>query len=175
MRLYESLCLTHLQQTDLAVDKLLLEFTGSSMKREIKTVHALAACDLHSYICSVFAILKKQTTYFHQHPQHTVKILIGGDRGGSYIKIHFKIVAPGIVSSAYNVHIVAISESLDSRQKMLTVLEPFEGPIENMQHKKFPLPRGLKVKVFLDADFIMLNLVMGHQRSATYPIIKDFL
>ena len=65
MRLYESLCLTHLQQTDLAVDKLLLEFTGSSMKREIKTVHALAACDLHSYICSVFAMLKKQTTYFH--------------------------------------------------------------------------------------------------------------
>ena len=51
MRLYESLCLTHLQQTDLAVDKLLLESTGSSMTREIKTVHALTACDLHSYIC----------------------------------------------------------------------------------------------------------------------------
>ena len=51
MRLYESWGLTHLQQTDLAVDKLLLESTGSSMTREIKTVHALTACDLHSYIC----------------------------------------------------------------------------------------------------------------------------
>ena len=123
----------------------------------------------------LFAIVKKQTTYFHQHPQHKIYILIGGDRGSSYIKIHFKIIAPGIVSSAYNVHIVAISEALDSRQKMVTVLEPFEGPIENMQHKNFPLPGGLKVKVFLDADFIMLDLAMGHQRSATYPIIKDLV
>ena len=51
MRLYESSGLSHLQQTDLAVDKLLLESTGSSMTREIKTVHVLTARDLHSYIC----------------------------------------------------------------------------------------------------------------------------
>ena len=50
MRIYESLCLTHLQQTDLAVDKLLLESTGSSMTREIKTVHVLTARDLHNCI-----------------------------------------------------------------------------------------------------------------------------
>ena len=50
MRLYESLGLTHLQQTDLVVDKLLLESTGSSMTREIKTVHVLTARDLHNCI-----------------------------------------------------------------------------------------------------------------------------
>ena len=88
MKLYESSGLTHLQQDDLAVDidKLLLESTGSSMTREIKTVHVLRARDLHSYICSVFTILKKQTTYFHEHPKREVNILIGGDKGSSYGK-----------------------------------------------------------------------------------------
>ena len=83
MRLYESSGLTHLQQTDLAVDKLLLESTGSSMTREINTVHVLTARDLHGSISSVFAILKKQTTYFHEHPEQKVNILIGGEKGGS--------------------------------------------------------------------------------------------
>ena len=50
MRLYESSGLTHSQETDLAVDKLLLESTGSSMTREIKTVHVLTARDFHSCI-----------------------------------------------------------------------------------------------------------------------------
>ena len=50
MRLYESSDLTHLQQADMAVDKLLLESTGSSMKREIKTVHVLRVRDLYSYV-----------------------------------------------------------------------------------------------------------------------------
>ena len=127
MRLYESSGLTHLQQADLAVDKLLLESTGSSMTREIKTVHVLRACDLHSYICSVFAILKKQTTYFHEHPEREINILIGGDKGSSYTKFHFEIVTPGIVSSAYNVHSFAMYEALDSCQNMLKVLEPSEG------------------------------------------------
>ena len=142
MRLYESSGLTHLQQADRAVDKLLLESTGSSMTREIKTVHVLRARDLHSYICSVFAILKKRTTYFHEHPEREVNILIGGDKGGSYTKFHFEIVAPDTVSSAYNVHIFAMHEALDSRQNMLKVLKPFEGPIKNMQHKDFTLPMG---------------------------------
>ena len=117
MRLYESSGLTHLQQADRAVDKLLLESTGSSMTREIKTVHVLRARDLHSYICSVFAILKKRTTYFHEHPEREVNILIGGDKGGSYTKFHFEIVALGIVS--YNVHIFAMFEALDSLKNML--------------------------------------------------------
>ena len=86
MRLYKSSSLTHLQQADRAVDKLLLESTGSSMTREIKTVHVLRARDLHSYICSVFTILKKRTTYFHEHPKREVNILIGGDKGNSYGK-----------------------------------------------------------------------------------------
>ena len=105
------------------------------MTREIKTVHVLRARDLHSYICSVFAILKKRTTYFHEHPEREVNILIGGDKGGSYTKFHFEIVAPGLVSSAYNVHIFAMYEALDSCQNMLKVLEPFEGPIKTMQRK----------------------------------------
>ena len=50
MRLYESSDLTHLQQADMAVNKLLLESTGSSMKREIKTVHVLRVRDLYSYV-----------------------------------------------------------------------------------------------------------------------------
>ena len=145
------------------------------MTREIKTVHVLRARDRHSYICSVFAILKKRTTYFHEHPEREVNILIGGDKGGSYTKFHFENVAPGIVSSAYNVHIFAMYEALDSRQNMLKVLEPFEGPIKNMQHKDFTLPGGFKVKVFLNGDFKMLDLVMGHQTSATYPSIKDLV
>ena len=74
MRLYESSSLTHLLQADLAVDKLLLESTGSSMTREIQTVHVLRARDLHSYICSVFTILKKRATYFHEHPEREVNI-----------------------------------------------------------------------------------------------------
>ena len=99
--------------------------------------------------------------------------MIGGDKGSSYTKFHFKIVAPGIVSSAYNVHILAMFEALDSRQNMLNHLEPSESPIENMQHKDFTLCGGCKVKVFLDADFKMLDLVMGHQTSTTYPSMKD--
>ena len=105
------------------------------MTREIKTVHVLRARNLHSYICSVFAILKKQTTYFHEHPEHEVNILIGGDKGSSYTKFYFEIVAPGLVSSAYNVHIFAMYEALDSCQNMLKVLEPFEGPIKTTQRK----------------------------------------
>ena len=54
-------------------------------------------------------------------------ILIGGEKWGSYTNFHFESVAPGIVSSGYNVHIFAIFEALDSRQNMLNVLEPFEG------------------------------------------------
>ena len=120
MRLYESSGLTHLQQADRAVDKLLLESSGSSMTREIRAIHILRAPDLHSYICPVFAILKKQTTYFHEHPEHEVNILIGGNKGGSYTKFHFEIVTPGIVSSTYNIHIFAM---FDSHQNMLKVLE----------------------------------------------------
>ena len=175
MRLYESPGFTHLQQADLAVDKLLLESAGSSTTREIKAVHVLKARDLHSYICSVFAILKNQTTYFHEHPEREVNILIGGDKGGSYTKLHFEIVAPGIVSSAYNVHIFAMFEALDSRQNMLKVLEPFEGPVKNMQHKDFTLLGGFKINVFFNGDFKMLDLVMGHQTSVTYPSIKDLV
>ena len=66
-------------------------------------------------------------------------------------------------------------EALDSRQNMLKVLEPFEGPIKNMQHKDFTLLGGFKVKVFFNGDFKMLDLVMGHQTSATYPSIKDLV
>ena len=56
MRLYESSGLTHLQQADRAVDKLLLESAGSTMTREINTVHVLRARDLHSYICSLLLL-----------------------------------------------------------------------------------------------------------------------
>ena len=171
MRLYESSGLTHLQQTDLAVDKLVGESTGSSMTREIKTVHVLTARDLHSYICSVLPILKKQATYFHGHPERQVNILIRGDQGSSYTKFHFKIFAPGIVSPAYNVHVLAMLEALNFRQNMLNLLEPSESPIENIQHKDFTLSGGCKV--FLDADFKMLDHVMGHQTSTTYPSMKD--
>ena len=78
-------------------------------------------------------------------------------------KFHFEIVAPDIVSSAYKVHIFAVFEALNSPQNMLKVLEPFESQIKNMQHKDFALPRGFKVKVFLNGDFKMLELVMGHE------------
>ena len=44
-----------------------------------------------------------------------------------------------------------------------------------MQHKDFTLSGGFKVKVFLNGDFKMLDLVMGHQTSATYPRIKDLV
>ena len=98
--------------------------------------------------------------------------MIGGDKGGSYTKFHFEIVSPGIVSSAYNVHIFAM---FDSHQNMLKVLKPFKGQIKNMQHIDFALPGGFKVQFFLNGDFKMLDLVMGHQTSATYPSIKDLV
>ena len=79
MRLYVSPALTHLQQVDLVVDKLLLDPAGSSITGEIKAVHVLRARDLHSYICSVFAVLKNLTSYFHEDPEHEVNVLIGGD------------------------------------------------------------------------------------------------
>ena len=107
MRLYESSGLIHLQQADLAVDKLLLECSGISMTRDIKTVIVLRACDLCSYVCfCFFAILNKQIIYFLEHPkgdQHEVKILIGADKASSDTIIYFEIVAPGIVSYVYNV------------------------------------------------------------------------
>ena len=124
-----------------------------------------------SMFCSVFAILNKRTTYFLEHPEREVNILIGGDKGGSYTKFHFEIVAPGIVSSAY-VHIFAMFEVLDSRQIMLKVLEPFQGQIKNMQHKDFVLSGGFKVKLFLNGDFKMLDLVMGHQTSALIQALR---
>ena len=58
---------------------------------------------------------------------------------------------------------------------MLNVLERFENQIKNMQHKNFTLPGGFKVEVFLNGDFRMLALVMGHQISATYLSIKDLV
>ena len=58
---------------------------------------------------------------------------------------------------------------------MLKVLELFADPIVNMQHKDFTFPGGFKVKVFLDADFKMLDLVMGHQTSGTYQRSKDLV
>ena len=119
MRFYETSTLTHLQWDDLAVDKLLLDSTQSSMTREINTIHVLRARDLHSYICSVFAILKKHTAYFHEHPERETNILIGGDKGSFYKKFRFQIVAPGIVSLEYNVHIFSMFEALDSRKNML--------------------------------------------------------
>ena len=122
-----------------------------------------------------FAILSERATYFLEHPEHELNILIGGDKGGSYTKFHFEIVTPGTVSSAYNVHIFAMFEALDSRQNMLIVLEPFEGQINNMRHKDFTLPGGFKVKGFLNGDFKILDLVMGHQTPATYPSIKDLV
>ena len=42
-----------------------------------------------------------------------------------------------------------------------------------MQHKDFTLCGGIKVKPFLNGDFKMLDLVMGHQISASYPSMKD--
>ena len=58
-----------------------------------------------SEFCSVFVILNKRTTYFLEYPECQVNILFGSDKSGSYTNYHFEIVAPGIVSSAYNVHI----------------------------------------------------------------------
>ena len=75
--------------------------------------------------------------------------MIGADKVSSYTKFHFEIVAPGIISSTYNVHIFAMFEALNSRQNMLKVLEPFEDQIKYMQWKDFTLPGGFKVKVFL--------------------------
>ena len=99
--------------------------------------------------------------------------MVGSDKSGSYTKYHFEIFAPGILSSAYNVHIFSKFEALDSPQNMLNVLERFEDQIKNMQHKNFTLPGGLNVKDFLNGDFRMLGLVMGNQTSATYLSIKD--
>ena len=83
----------------------------------------------------------------------------------SYIcsKCRFEILAPGIVSSAYNVHTLAILEALHSRQNLVKVLEPFERQIKDMQPKNFTLPRGFKVKASLNGDFKMLDLVMSHR------------
>ena len=102
------------------------------MTREIKLVHVLRARDFHSHFCSGFAILNKQIAYFLDQPERKVNISTEGDTGGSYTKFHFQIVAPDIVSSAYNVHIFAMYEALDSRQNMLKV---FEEQIKYMQQK----------------------------------------
>ena len=90
-------------------------------------------------------------------------------------KCCFEIVAPGIVSSAHNVHIFTMFETLHSHQNMLKVLKTFESPINNMQHKDFTLPGGIKVKAFLNGGFKMLNLLTGHQASASYPSNKNLL
>ena len=44
-----------------------------------------------------------------------------------------------------------------------------------MQHKHFTLLGGFKVKAFLNGDFKMLDLAMGHQTSASYTSIKDLV
>ena len=44
-----------------------------------------------------------------------------------------------------------------------------------MQHKDFTLSGRFTVKVFLIGDFDMLDVVMGHQRSASFPSIKDLV
>ena len=66
-------------------------------------------------------------------------------------------------------------EALHSRENMVKALEPFKGQINDIQCKDFTLSGGFKVKVFHNGDFKMLDLVMGHQPSASYPTIKDFV
>ena len=78
------------------------------MTREIKTVHVLRARDLP------------------EHPQgdkHEVNILIGGDKARFDTIFHFEIVGPGIVSSTYNVHILAMFEA---RGRDFTVFVDFD-------------------------------------------------
>ena len=55
------------------------------------------------------------------------------------------------------------------------MLKLCDGPIKNRQHKDFTLPGGFKVNVFLNGNFKMLDLVIDHQTSATYPSIKDLV
>ena len=125
MILHESSSLAPLQQADLAVDKLLHESTGSSMT--IKPGRFLKPGDLQSYVCSVFAIFNKSRSHFFiEHPDPKANILIGGDKGGPYKKIHVEISAPGIILFVSNVHIIAIYKALDSRQNILKILEPFD-------------------------------------------------
>ena len=76
---------------------------SETLECAFKLVHILRARILHSYICSVFAILNKRTTHFLEHLERQVDILTGGNKGGSYKNFHFENVPPGIVSSAYNV------------------------------------------------------------------------
>ena len=64
MRLCELLGLAHLQKADRAVKKMLLESTGSLMKRKTKPIHILRTSDVQSYVCSVFAILISEQRIF---------------------------------------------------------------------------------------------------------------
>ena len=170
MRLYELLGLAHLQKADLAVKKMLLESTGSLMKKETKPIHILRTSDLQSYVCSVFAILISEQRIFLniQSTKKTICLKI--------VKVIFtKNFTLRLLHLAFFhlVHICVMFELLDSRLKMFKVLEPFEEQIRHMQHEDFKMPGRFKVKAFVNRNFEMLDLIMVHQLSANHPSTKD--
>ena len=55
---------------------------------------------------------------------------------------------------------------------MIRVLEPFEEQIKYMEHKDFSLSGGFKVKIFLNGNFKILDLIMVYQTSTTFSGMK---
>ena len=102
-------------------------------------------------------------------------LLFAGGKGGKHIEFHFEIINCKDFGSVYNVHIFAMYEGADYRQKMAKVLRKFSRNIEEMQSERFSLC-GHKVKIFLEGDYHFLDDCLGHQgSSATYPSAKDLV
>ena len=122
---------------------------------------------LPKYIKGVFDKLESD---YYEHVDATVKIVLGGDKGGKSMKFHFEISHPR--SSVFDVHIFSMYEGSDCLNNMAKVLKEFAGDFEKMADESFRL-RGRKIEFFLGGDFKFLDGVMGTQgSSAKMPCSK---
>ena len=137
----------------------------------LKEILVLMSKNLIGYISGVFLKLQEGGNSFFAYPNSSVRIFIGGDKGGDSMKFHFQICHPK--TSVFDVHIFCMYEGLDCPANMCKALNHFITDFTKMVEPDFRLG-GHKVQFLLGGDFKFLDGVLGNMgSSATYPSSKD--
>ena len=120
---------SHLHETEMSVESMILQGSGSDKKM----IHApvLREKNLPGYVNAVFNKFNEKSLYYKNNRQEPVRVVLGLGKGGNSTKFHFSIVVPGVTTSAYDVEIVVIYEAVDSRDNMRKVLHPFYNTIKD--------------------------------------------
>ena len=160
----------HLKDAQMECEELLMEDVSGD--RLLKEIPVLMSKNLIGYISRVFLKLQENGNLFFADPDSTVRIAIGGDKGGDSMKFHFQICHPE--TSVFDVHIFCMYEGSDCPANMRRALNCFITDFTKMVEPDFRLG-GHKVQFLLGGDFKFLDGVLGHMgSSATYPSFKDY-